>query len=159
MFETQPPGRANGPLTALPRMRDTRGMRKTLKWTTIALIAGLVAALPQAGPSTAAQADKQARKIRELKRDVRALRRSREYWRDRAWAAEDSVIDGLAAQITVLAQRGRVSELHPMVFEPVRVNWPCGATVFQGNAIWDLTVNLSDTRFEGDDVIEVDCSG
>jgi hypothetical protein len=132
--------------------------------TVLALLAaGALAAPPAAGAQSANQ----------LRAQVTALKQSRDTWKRRALERADEikalnieVTDAyeaierdLAAQVRVIAARGRVTEIHRFVFEPIRTAWPCGATLYQGTSLWSLDVSLSDTDYSGDEVARKDCSG
>lgn len=126
---------------------------------TIVVIATLAVATPAVQPAVATATPKQAKQIKRLKKQVRALKRSRNDWRQRARDAErdaafaeDALMGPLADQVTAIARSGQISKLAPSVLEPIRVNWPCGSSLFQGETFWSVDVNLLD--FD-----DHDCSG
>lgn len=124
---------------------------------TLVAVLALAVAQPTIQPATAAP--NRAKQVKKLKKQVRDLKRSRAQWRERAHNAEDALLAPIFDQVTAIAKAGRISQLAPNVFDPIRVNWPCGSSLFQGESIWSIDVNLSDLEFVGDELVEKDCSG
>lgn len=107
-----------------------------------------------------------ARSERALKAQIKTLKASRDMWKERAQDRQDELDDtylglsgDIAAGVRVIAARGHVTEIHRLVFEPIRVAWPCGSTLYQGTSLWSLDVSLSDSDFVNGEVVEKDCSG
>ncbi len=117
----------------------------------IAVLVALAVLIATAAPATAApdpQVKRLQGQVKRLKTQLRQARASRDQFERQRNEAWDSVALGLPAQVASVASSGSISLLAAAIFEPVRVNWPCGATVFQGNTFWSLDVDLEDIRFD-----------
>lgn len=67
--------------------------------------------------------------------------------------------NGLAGQVAEVARGGKITQLHSLVFEPIRTNWLCGATMFQGQSFWSIDVDLENSTLIGDDYVTTSCKG
>jgi hypothetical protein len=63
---------------------------------------------------------------------------------------EAATAQGLAPLVGMVAAAGSISQLWCLVFEPIRVASPCGATIIQGQTFRSLGVELSDYDAETD---------
>lgn len=127
-------------------------MKASLAVLLIGLLVTSLAAGATAAPSLP-QTQQLQMKIAKLKSQLREARKARnqfERQRNEAW---DSVAIGLPAQVGSLAQSGSPILLLRAVFEPIRSNWPCGASISQGQYWWDVEVDLEKSRFDEPDLI------
>lgn len=138
-----------------------RPMRHALRALVLATVL-LIAAAPAHGATE-----------KQLRAQVKALKKSRDTWKQRARDRQDvidqlddqlrdtynAVSGDLADRVRVIAQAGRVTDLHRYIFEPIRSTWPCGSTLYQGQYAWSVDVTLEDSDFVDGEIVTKSCRG
>lgn len=96
--------------------------------------------------------------------ELQQLRKSRDLWKARALAyrrqrdqARRAITAGLPDQMRVLASQASIMRVNDAVFDPLRLAWPCGASIFQGQYTWSLTLDLTYSYFDGERAVERRC--
>lgn len=122
----------------------------------VPLVVIVALAFGVAQPASAAPTKHQ---VQALKAQVKTLKRERNEWRSKARDAQAAITSGLPAQIAELAKGGQITALHNLIIEPIRVNWPCGSTLYQGEWFYSVDVNLEKTEYNGDEFVKTSCRG
>ncbi len=126
----------------------------TMKLIALIAAAAILVALGANTTTAWTAQDTQAKQLREkvkrLQQRVRVLSGQRNQARRERNDAQAAITQGLAPQVGIVAAAGSISQLWHLIFEPIRVAWPCGATLFQGQTFWSLDVELSDYDAETD---------
>ena len=114
----------------------------------IAVLAGVFAPTVAAAPSP--QVERLQVEVKRLHHQLSATRTERNRIKQERNVAWDSIALGLPAQVAVVASTGSIGQLAQAILEPIRINWPCGASVYQGQTFWSLDVDLRDLEPENE---------
>ncbi len=80
--------------------------------------------------------------MKRLKKKLKRQRAKAEGFKAERDAARLELAAALPEQVKQVALAGSIDQLTSAVLQPVRLNWPCGASIYQGQTFWDLSVDL-----------------